>query len=92
MELGKGFSVTILAAFIDVCCKLESSKEKHNSKVMNLPIRKKQTSALPIWPPRSSWPASCNRACQNIVLGTPGFEDFDLLIHVTHFRNAEIVI
>ena len=39
-----------------------------------------------------SWPASCSRACQKIVLGTPRFEDFVFLIHFAHFRNAEIVI
>ena len=39
-----------------------------------------------------SWPASCGRACQKIVLGTPGFEAFGFLIHFAHFRNAEIVI
>ena len=41
---------------------------------------------------RPSWSASFSRACQKIVLGTPGFEDFGFLIHVAHFRNAEIVI
>ena len=29
---------------------------------------------------------------KKIVLGTPGFEVFDFLIHVAHLRNAEIVI
>ena len=54
--------------------------------------------ALPKWLPRStstlvlSWPASCSRACQKIVPGTPRFEDFGFLIHFAHFRNAEIVI
>ena len=55
-----------------------------------------QLFALAIWLPRStsfnSWPASCNRACQKIVLGTPGFEDFVFLIHFAHFRSAAIVI
>ena len=27
-----------------------------------------------------------------IILATPGFEHFGFLIHVAHFRNAEIVI
>ena len=39
-----------------------------------------------------SWSASCSQACQKIVLGTPGFEDFDFLIHVAQLRNAELVI
>ena len=39
-----------------------------------------------------SWSASCSQACQKIVLGTPGFEDFDFLIHVAHLRNAKLVI
>jgi len=29
---------------------------------------------------------------KEIVLGTPGFEDFGFLIHVAHFRNAEIAV
>ena len=35
-----------------------------------------------------SWPASCSRACQKIILCT----GFCFLIHFAHFRNAEIVI
>ena len=35
-----------------------------------------------------SWPASCSRACQKIVLATPRLEDFGFLIHFAHFRNA----
>ena len=50
--------------------------------------------SFPIWLPRSSsfLPASCSRMCQKIVLGTAGFEDFGFLIHVAHFRNAEIAV
>ena len=41
---------------------------------------------------RPSWRTPYSRACPNIVRGTPGFEHFGFLIHVAHFRNAEIVI